>query len=137
MFRLVVAAKITTACLVGVLGSGLASASPPEQGGPGSDCGAHDSAIVCASTGSPTPGEDAFIERARGYFPGSDVQLLKIGRGTCYLVRQGEVTTNSMVADIAEYTGMSEERAGQVLAVAMDTACPGFTVAGNGTTLPK
>jgi hypothetical protein len=111
------------------------SVSPDATGDPGI-CGAHQGPIDCAEAGSPTAGESAFIARVRGSVPGSDVQLLKIVRGTCFYVRQGEVTTNGMVQDIAEHTGQSQEGAGQVLAAAMDTACPGYTVAANGTTIP-
>ena len=106
-------------------------------GDPG-NCGAHDSAIECADDSStPTTSEYAFMNRLRGNVPGSSTQLLKVARGTCFLVRQGEVTTNGMVNDIAEYLGTSEASAGQVLAVAMDTACTGYTVAANGTTTPR
>ena len=108
---------------------------------PGSDdpayCGARQDSIDCAQVGAPNADEAAFVARARGHVPGSDDQILKIGRGTCFMVRQGDVTTLGIVKTIAGHTGQSEAGAGQVLALAMDTACQGYTVAANGTTRPR
>lgn len=128
-----------TSLLLATALSGLfaphALATPPGPGDP-AYCGARQDPIDCAQGGSPNAGELAFIARARGHVTGSDDQILKIGRGTCFMVTQGEVTTLGIVKTIAGHTGQSEAGAGQVLALAMDTACQGYTVAANGTTKP-
>lgn len=78
--------------------AGLANSEP-------GNCGAH-SAIQCADGGAtPTTAEYAFENRLRGNVPGSNTQLLKVVRGTCFLVRQGEVTTTGMVATSPSTSG--------------------------------
>ncbi|WP_419197382.1 DUF732 domain-containing protein [Mycolicibacterium phocaicum] len=128
-----------TSLLLATALSGLFSpnalATPPGPGDP-AYCGARQDPIDCAQGGSPNADEAAFVARARGHLSGSDDQILKIGRGTCAMVRQGEVTTLGIVQTIASHTRQSQEGAGQVLALAMDTSCRGYTVTPNGTTKP-
>ncbi|TXH13030.1 MAG: DUF732 domain-containing protein [Gammaproteobacteria bacterium] len=132
------AAIVLTAVCCGVL-SPQASASPPGPGEPGY-CGAHTSPLNCWADTSPIrPGEAAFISRISSYaipgVPTDSNRLLQIGRGTCQMLTGG-VTTEAVVDELASTLGKTKAGAGQILAMIMDTACPGLTVGADGVARP-
>jgi len=134
--RLIVGgACVLLTAVFGTLTSPTAFAAPPGPADAGY-CGAHTSPLNCwADTGPMTPGEAAFIGRISSYdipdVPTDSTRLLQIGRGTCQMLRSG-VTTESVVRELASELGKTMAGAGQILNIAMETACPGLTVGYDG-----
>ena len=117
-----------------LLGAGVSSASP-NPGDPGY-CGARQDALDCVAFDGPAPpppsrAEAAYLNIVRGNYPGDDATLLKMGRGTCNMLRGG-VTTDYIVPDIARHLGISNVVADQVLDAAMMTICPEIHIGTNG-----
>lgn len=117
-----------------LLGAGVSSASP-NPGDPGY-CGARQDALDCVAYDGPTPpppsrAEAAYLGSVRGHYPGDDATLLKMGRGTCNMLRGG-VTTGYIVPDIAAHLGISNQAADQVLDAAMESICPEIHIGANG-----
>ena len=129
----------------GLLGAGVSSASPDPrycaehpatgicsgtQGQPG-NCGGDE--LQCWDvTGPPTPGEAAYINKARVYaVSASDTELLKVGRDVCISLINGG-STGYVVPEMAQHLGITNDQADQVMDVAMDYACPGLTIDAKG-----
>ena len=132
-------AATALAVLCCVLVSPHASATPPGPGDPGY-CGAHTSPLDCWADTSPIrPGEAAFISRISSYsipgVPTDSNRLLQIGRGTCQMLTGG-ATTEAVVDELAGELGKTKTGAGQILAMILDTACPGLTVGADGVARP-
>jgi hypothetical protein len=85
------------------------------------------------------PGEAAFISRISSYnipgMPTDSNRLLQIGRGTCQMLAGG-VTTEAVVNELANDLGKTKAGAGKILAIAMETACPGMSVGADGVARP-
>ena len=141
--RLIAGSFCAALLAVGLLGTGVASANPPPSPpGPGEPgyCGAHTSPLDCwANTGPTTPGEAAFISRVRSYdipgMPTDSTRLLQIARGTCQML-VGGTTTQYVVEELAQNLGKSEAGTGQIMIIAMETACPGLSVGTDGVARP-
>ncbi|MGO9352462.1 MAG: DUF732 domain-containing protein [Mycobacterium sp.] len=117
-----------------LLGAGVSSASP-NPGDPGY-CGARQDALDCVAYDGPAPpspsrAEAAYLSSVRGHYPGDDATLLKIGRGTCNMLRGG-VSVNYIVPDIAGHLGISNAAADQVMDAAMGSICPEIHIGANG-----
>ncbi|WP_158086041.1 DUF732 domain-containing protein [Mycobacterium mantenii] len=114
------------------LGPGRAHADP----GPGY-CGARQDALDCVpydgpAPPPPTPAEASFLRAGRSYAPSADdATLLRIGRGTCNMLRGGS-STNYVVHDIARHLAMSNQGADQVMDAAMGNICPDVHIGANG-----
>ena len=117
-----------------LLGAGVSSASP-NPGDPGY-CGARQDALDCVAFDGPAPpppsrAEAAYLNSVRGHYPCDDATLLKMGRGTCTMLRGG-VTTGYVVPDIAAHLGIGNTAADQLLDAAMDYICPDIHIGANG-----
>ena len=102
------------------------SSASPNPGDPGY-CGARQDALDCVPYDGPAPpppsrAEAAYLNSVRGHYPGDDATLLKIGRGTCNMLRGG-VSVNYIVPDIAAHLGISNAGADQVMDAAMGSIC--------------
>ena len=81
---------------------------------------------------APTPAETAFMPAARFFAPKfDDATLLRIGRGTCGMLRGGS-TTNYVVPDIARHLSITNAAADQVMDAAMEHICPEIHIGANG-----
>lgn len=130
---------ICAALASGLFGVGICSADPGPMD-PGY-CGARQDPLDCVPYDGPMPpppnrGEAIFLNNVRGQYPGDDATLLRIGRGTCNMLRGG-VTTSYTVRDIAGHLQTTEAHAGQLLITAMEYICPGLTVGTDGVARPS
>ncbi|HUB55199.1 MAG TPA: DUF732 domain-containing protein [Mycobacterium sp.] len=118
-----------------MMGAGVGSASPNATE-PGY-CGARQDPLDCVpfdgpAPPPPTPAEAAFLKDGRFFAPNADdATLLRIGRGTCIMLRGG-TTTGYIVADIARHLSLSDRKAGQVMDGAMGDICPDVHIGANG-----
>jgi Protein of unknown function (DUF732) len=117
------------------MSAGTCSANPnPTDPG---YCGARQDELDCVpydgpAPPPPTPAESAFMKAGRFYAPSTDdATLLRIGRGTCGMLRGG-VSTNYVVPDIARHLAMNNQRADQVMDAAMGNICPDVHIGANG-----
>ncbi|WP_372511934.1 DUF732 domain-containing protein [Mycobacterium bohemicum] len=116
-------------------GAGVASGSPnPTDPG---YCGARQDALDCVPYDGPAPppptkAEAAFVRAGRFYAPSADdATLLRIGRGTCNMLRAG-TSTGYIVPDIARHLSMNNQRADQLMDAAMGNICPDVHIGANG-----
>lgn len=132
---LIAAGIAAVALVVAGLEVGPAHASPgPNDPG---YCGARQDALDCVpydgpTSPPPTQAEAAFLLSARHYAPNfDDTTLLKIGRGTCNMLRGG-TSTSYIVPDIARHLAISNQMADQVMDAAMGNICPEIHIGANG-----
>jgi Protein of unknown function (DUF732) len=124
-----------TVLAAALLSAGICSADPGPRD-PGY-CGAREEPLDCVpydgpTPPPPTPGEAAFVRNARTYAPSADdATLLRIGRGTCGMLRGG-VTVNYIVPDIATHLRINNAAADQVLDAAMGYICTEIHIGANG-----
>ena len=126
------AAAVATAAIS--MSAGIASGSP-NPADPGY-CGARQDPLDCVAYDGPapppTPAEAGFLKAGRFYAPSADdATLLRIGRGTCNMLRGG-TSTGYIVPDIARHVSMNNQRADQVMDAAMGNICPDVHIGANG-----
>ncbi|ORV49992.1 hypothetical protein AWC02_05285 [Mycolicibacter engbaekii] len=103
-------------------------------------CGARQDPLDCVPYVGPTPpppnrAEAAYLNNVRGHYPGDDATLLKIGRGTCIMLRGG-TSTDYVVHDVAAHMKITAAAADQVVDAAIANICPELTVGADGVARP-
>ncbi|WP_081465493.1 DUF732 domain-containing protein [Mycolicibacter sinensis] len=121
---------ICAALTSGLIGAGIGSADPGPMD-PGY-CGARQDPLDCVPYDGPMPppptrAEVSYLNLVRGQYSANDATLLRIGRGTCNMLRGG-TSSSYVVGQIANRLQTPRAHAGQLLIAAMEHICPDVTV---------
>lgn len=125
---------ICAALTSGLLGAGICSAEPGPMD-PGY-CGARQDPLDCVPYDGPTPpplsrGEATYLTLVRPGYSADDATLLRIGRGTCNMLRGG-TSSNYVVKDIASHLQTPQADAAHLLNAANAQICPDLTIGPDG-----
>ncbi|AEF35374.1 hypothetical protein JDM601_1374 [Mycolicibacter sinensis] len=95
-------------------------------------CGARQDPLDCVPYDGPMPppptrAEVSYLNLVRGQYSANDATLLRIGRGTCNMLRGG-TSSSYVVGQIANRLQTPRAHAGQLLIAAMEHICPDVTV---------